>query len=243
MSLLSNAKTNPKTAKQLEEFGYEAVIHHMCPDDLADGTRTVCPNSTPGCRRGCLNTSGRSQITGDLTTDNLEMYMIHRSRIGKTLDFFDDRQGYAWKLTKELINLEARALKKKLLPVARLNGTSDVPWETYISMEAFSNTKFYDYTKGEQRFRRFLDGDLPANYDLTYSYHEQTAPQVVTHFTNRGGNVAVVFRKEIPDEFQGIEVVSGMEHDFRFMDKKGCVVGLIARGRAKADTTGFVVDV
>ncbi len=243
MTLLSNASTNPKTAKLLVEFGYEAVIHHMTPDTLADGTHTVCAWSTPGCRATCLNTAGRSQVKGDLTTKNLETYMIHRSRITKTLEFFADRQAYADRLTAELVLLEARAIKKGLMPVARLNGTSDVPWEGYIPMEAFSNTRFYDYTKGESRFRKFLAGDMPSNYDLTYSYHEFTALGLVSRFTGMGGNVAVVFRKEIPLAFQGVDVISGMEHDFRFMDKKGCVVGLIARGRAKHDTTGFVVDV
>jgi hypothetical protein len=241
--LLSNASTNPKTAKLLEEFGYEAVIHHMTPDTLADGVHTVCAWSTPGCRATCLNTAGRSQISGDLTTKNLEMYMIHRSRITKTLDFFADRQGYADKLAVELVALEARAIKKQLTPVARLNGTSDVPWENYIPMEALSNTKFYDYTKSEQRVRNFIAGKLPYNYDLTYSYHEYTAPGLVRRLTNQGANVAVVFRSEMPGAFQGVDVISGMEHDFRFMDKKGCVVGLIARGRARHDTSGFVVDV
>ena len=196
--LLSNASSNPKTAKLLDKFGYEGVIHHMSPDTLADGQRTVCPWSTPGCRANCLNTAGRGQVTGDLTASNLEMYMIHRSRIGKTLDFFDDRQGYAARLCAELVNLEKRAVKHGKLPVARLNGTSDIQWETYLTMEAFSNTQFYDYTKGEGRFRKFLAGKLPANYDLTYSYHELTAPGVVRRFTSGGGNVAVVVRKEKP---------------------------------------------
>jgi hypothetical protein len=169
------------------------------------------------------------------------MYMIHRSRIGKTLDFLDDRYGYANRLSKELVNLELRAIKKGKLPVARLNGTSDIPWETYISMEAFSNTQFYDYTKSELRMRRFLAGELPANYHLTYSHDEFTTPRLVKSLTDKGGNVAVVFRKEIPEMFRGVDVISGMEHDFRFLDKKGCVVGLIARGRAKHDQTGFVI--
>lgn len=241
MTLLSNASSNPKTAKLLDEFGFEAVVHHMCPDTLADGEHTVCPWSTPGCRASCLNTAGRSQVTGDLTVKNLETYMIHRSRIGKTLDFFADRQAYADRLVEELAQLEKRAIKKQLMPVARLNTTSDVAWENWISMETFSNTQFYDYTKGELRMHRFLAGMLPSNYHLTYSHDEFTTPRLVKIITGKGGNVAVVFRKEIPPAFRGIEVISGMEHDFRFMDKKGFIVGLIARGRAKHDTTGFVI--
>ncbi|MBW2675785.1 MAG: hypothetical protein JRD89_20655 [Deltaproteobacteria bacterium] len=242
MTLLSNASTNPKTRKMLEEFGYEAVIHHMCPDKLADGKHTVCAWSTPGCRATCLNTSGRSQIKGDLTNDNLQMYMIHRSRMGKTLTFFDDKERYAGDLTKELANLETRALKKGYTPVARLNGTSDVPWEKYIPMEAFSNTQFYDYTKSYERMRMFLAGKLPDNYHLTYSYDEYTTPGDVNFILTLGGTVAVVFREEIPETFLGHGVKSGMYHDFRFRDSKGYIIGLLARGRAKTDSTGFVVD-
>ena len=241
--LLSNASTNPKTAKQLKVFGYEAVIHHMTPDKLADGKRTVCAWSTPGCRTTCLNTSGRSQITGDLTTENLSMYMIHRSRISKTLSFLDNRKGYAFDLENELVNLEARALKKGLKPVARLNGTSDIPWEKYLHMEAFSNTQFYDYTKGYMRMQSWMRDVLPANYHLTYSYNEYTKPAELHFIIAKGGNVAVVFRDTIPAEWKGYKVISGMEHDFRFRDPRGYIVGLLARGRAKKDDTGFVVDV
>ncbi len=240
--LLSNASSNPKTRKLLDEFGYEAVIHHMTPDKLADGKRTVCAWSTAGCRAMCLNTSGRSQVKGDLTARNLSMYMIHRSRMAKTLSFLDDRQLYADRLTQELVLLNSRALSKCYTPVARLNGTSDIPWEKYIPMDALPNIEFYDYTKGYSRIWKFLNGALPDNYHLTYSYSEETTTAQVWFIINAGGNVAVVFRKDIPDTFMGHKVISGVEHDFRFRDPKGCIVGLIARGRAKKDTSGFVVD-
>ncbi len=240
--LLSNAKTNPKTAKQLEAFGYEAVIHHMTPDKLADGKHTVCPDSTPGCRASCLNTSGRSQVKGDLNADNLGMYMIHRSRIGKTLSFLDDRYAYGARLADELVLLEKRAIAKQYKPVARLNGTSDIRWEKFIDLEVFSNTQFYDYTKSFDRMQSFMRGGLPYNYDLTFSFSEETTDAQLHFIVAKGHNVAVVFRKEIPETWRGYNVITGMEHDFRFMDKKGNIVGLIARGRAKKDTTGFVVD-
>ena len=240
--LLSNASTNPKTAKLLKQFGYEAVIHHMTPDKLANGKTTVCPWSTPGCRDSCLNTSGRSQITGGLTTNNLKMYMIHRARIGKTLSFLNDRKAYAYQLTHELNLLQERALAKYKRPVARLNGTSDVPWEKYIDMEALPNIQFYDYTKDMGRMSRWLAFKLPDNYHLTFSYSEVTPTSAVGSILGEGGNVAVVFRKEIPFRWRGYEVISGINHDFRFNDPKGYIVGLIAKGRAKKDKTGFVID-
>jgi hypothetical protein len=57
-----------------------------------------------------------------------------------------------------------------------------------------------------------------------------------------GGNVAVVFRDHLPDEWLGIEVLDGDENDLRFKDKKGCIVGLVEKGLAKKDETGFVVE-
>ena len=242
MSLLSNSQTNPKTSKQLDALKIEGVIHHMTPAKLADGKRTVCPWSTPGCESTCLNTAGRSQVKGELKTDTLQMYMIHRSRMGKTRSFLNDRKGYAAALGKELKNLEKRANKKGYKATARLNGTSDVMWENYIDMEEYPSISFYDYTKGLTRMRSFLRGKLAANYDLTFSYSEETTPAQVHEIIRKGGNVAVVFRKEIPKRFMGHKVISGMEHDFRYLDKKGYIVGLVARGRAKHDTSGFVVD-
>ena len=57
-----------------------------------------------------------------------------------------------------------------------------------------------------------------------------------------GGNVAVVFRNQLPKTWKGFEVVNGDENDLRFLDKKGVVVGLIEKGLAKKDKTGFVQE-
>ena len=56
-----------------------------------------------------------------------------------------------------------------------------------------------------------------------------------------GQNVAVVF-DDIPATWLGLEVINGDEHDLRFLDGVGVIVGLKAKGpKAKKDTTGFVV--
>ncbi len=230
MRLLSNSQSNAKTKKMLDEFGYEGVIHYLAPDRVAGKCHTVCPWASPGCRASCLYTAGRGA-----------MRMVQGARIRKTKEFLKDRQGYADKLTEELVLLEKRALKKGYTPVARLNGTSDILWENYISMDAMPNAQFYDYTKSYDRMQRFLDGKLPDNYHLTFSYSEDTSALQAWSILDKGGNVAVVFRKEMPRFYFGYPVISGMEHDFRFRDKAGCIIGLLARGRAKVDDTGFVV--
>jgi hypothetical protein len=54
-----------------------------------------------------------------------------------------------------------------------------------------------------------------------------------------GMNVAMVFDK-LPDSYMGLQVINADETDLRFLDPKGCIAGLKAKGRAKKDTTGFV---
>jgi hypothetical protein len=87
----------------------------------------------------------------------------------------------------------------------------------------------------------FLDGKLPSNYSLTFSRSETNETQCL-EVLKRGGNVAVVFRsKTLPTHWNGFKVINGDENDLRFLDPKGVVVGLTAKGKAKSDTSGFVV--
>jgi hypothetical protein len=55
-----------------------------------------------------------------------------------------------------------------------------------------------------------------------------------------GMNVAAVFDK-LPDTYMGLPVVDADEDDLRFLDPKGAVLGLKAKGRAKKDYSGFVI--
>jgi hypothetical protein len=52
-----------------------------------------------------------------------------------------------------------------------------------------------------------------------------------------------VFRDKLPETWNGYKVIDGTKHDLRFLDEKGVVVGLLAKGDAKHDMSGFVVDV
>jgi hypothetical protein len=47
----------------------------------------------------------------------------------------------------------------------------------------------------------------------------------------------------IPSTFYGRPVINGDETDLRFLDERGVVVALTAKGLAKYDTSGFIVDV
>jgi hypothetical protein len=45
----------------------------------------------------------------------------------------------------------------------------------------------------------------------------------------------------IPDSYNGRPVIDADETDLRFLDPKGVVAGLKAKGRAKKDYSGFVI--
>ena len=85
------------------------------------------------------------------------------------------------------------------------------------------------------------DNEFPENYHLTFSRseHNDSLCQMVLEL---GGNVAVVFRNQLPKTWKGFEVINGDETDLRFLDKKGVIVGLIEKGLAKKDETGFVQE-
>ena len=83
--------------------------------------------------------------------------------------------------------------------------------------------------------------DFPRNYHLTFSRSEHN-DSLCDMVLQMGGNVAVVFRNQLPKTWKGFEVVNGDENDLRFLDKKGVVVGLIEKGLAKKDKTGFVQE-
>lgn len=121
-----------------------------------------------------------------------------------------------------------------MIPVFRLNGTSDLSWEKYGIIEKFPTVQFYDYTKVLGRKVKHL-----SNYHLTFSKADGNDLDAAVAMDN-GMNVAVVF-KELPEVYRNRTVINGDDTDLRFLDPKGVVVGLKAKGKAKSDKTGFVV--
>jgi hypothetical protein len=125
-----------------------------------------------------------------------------------------------------------------LIPVFRLNGTSDIAWEKYGVIQEFPNVQFYDYTKILGRKVNGL-----ANYQLTFSAADGNDLDV-RRAIKEGYNVATVFgikkSQPMPETYEGMPVFNGDDSDLRFLDPKGVVVGLYAKGKAKKDTSGFV---
>jgi len=232
---LLSVGNDAKTVKG-EALGFLTGILYLLPSDQS-GYQVCSMAKKARCETPCLNSAGRGAFNS-----------VQLSRLNKTLWFFEDRDSFMAQLVKNICSLVKKANKLGLSPRVRLNGTSDIRWETvrftvdgteYSNIfQMFPDVIFYDYTKDANR------SELPSNYDLTFSYSgvDEFQPYVEKALA-KGMRMAVVFRKEdqIPATFRGIPVVSGDKSDVRDLDDQGVIVGLYAKGKAVYDTTGFVV--
>lgn len=230
---LLSISADSKTIKG-ESIGYLTGILYLAPATVTK-YNTCSMAKLAQCDKACLYSAGRGAFNN-----------VQQSRIDKTLYFFEARDEFMLQLAKNISALVKKSHSKGLKPLVRLNGTSDIRWETIQVansglniFEFFPDVQFYDYTKDVNR------KDLPKNYDLTFSYSgvESFKPYVFKA-QSKGMRIAVVFRKEssIPTFFKGIKVVSGDNSDVRHLDDQGVIVGLYAKGAAKRDNTGFVVN-
>ena len=239
MKLLSTG--NPKVLKGMSQ-GYNTYILHLAPANLS-GYET-CAKRTLGCTDACLNLAGR----GGMFKRGENTNVIQQARIRKTKSFFENRVEFMATLVKDIELAIKQSKKMDLVPVFRLNGTSDLAWEKYEVVRngqlfrniftAFPEVQFYDYTKILGRKIKEY-----SNYQLTFSAADGNDSDVLKAM-NEGLNVAVVFgiKKTLPMpvDYLSRPVFNGDESDLRFLDPKGVIVGLYAKGKAKKDTTGFV---
>lgn len=254
---------NPKIAKGIKR-GFMTFILHLAPAKLSG--YEVCPMRSKGCTMACLNTAGRGGMLtghkGALTHDDIAgglMNTAQKARIRRTKRFFEDREAFMGDLARDIAKAIRWSAKHDLEPVFRLNGTSDIRWEsvrfgaTHTNIfELFPHTQFYDYTKIANR------KGVPSNYDLTFSLADGNHGQALAAL-KAGMRVAAVFRSVERVRhymFFGLQltadagksysapfnVVDGDDSDLRFLEPKACVVGLYAKGQAKRDTSGFVID-
>ena len=233
LSISSDAKTTKG-----EKLGFLTGILYLAPYKTIPLYNTCSMAETAGCFIACLYTAGRGAYSS-----------VQNARVNKTNWFYQDKQGFMLQLIENIYSLIRKANKLQLIPLIRLNGTSDIKWENidfiykgkyYANiMDLFPYTQFYDYTKIINR------DNLPCNYDLTFSYSGK--PEFIKYVNKaitKGIRVAVVFRdkKNIPDNFMGLTVVNGDNSDIRHLDNQGVIVALYAKGKAKRDNTGFVVN-
>ena len=225
---LLSFNTDAKTSKG-NAFGWHTAILYLAPARLA-GRGEVCGHRSPHCTACCLNTAGRGKFSN-----------VQQARIRKTQLFFDKFATFKALLFADILKFRHYCQMQGMKYCVRLNGTSDITWERLGVFDVFDDVAFYDYTKSPIRALQFANGAMPSNYHLTFSRSETNEAQAID-ILRAGCNVAVVFGKGLPATWQGFEVVNGDESDLRFLDKRGVVVGLKAKGAAKKDKSGFVVQ-
>ena len=142
---------------------------------------------------------------------------------------------------KEIDKFIIKTKKENFKPCIRLNGTSDIDWHNHQIYDLFSNCIFYDYTKKIKTALKYVNGQLPSNYYITYSLNEDNRKEAFK-ILKMGGNISAVFRNDLPKKYEGYKVINGDETDLRFLDPKNCIVGLKAKGKAKTDYSGFVLN-
>lgn len=238
LSIEADAKTEKGTGS-----GYLTGILYLAPGQLA-GVGNLCPHASAGCLAACLFTAGRAGI----------FEAVNAARVMRTRFLHDNRQAFIAMLRGEIAALIRKAKRRGLKPVVRLNGTSDLPWEKLAPelFAEFPRLRFYDYCKGIRRALAFAAGKLPRNYHLTFSYSETNAAAAGLAIA-AGVNVAAVADGvkvgqlfSLPGLAEPRPTFSADRHDLRFLDRKatdgkGRIGILKAKGKARADVSGFVI--
>jgi len=235
MKLLSYS--NVKTIKG-EKLGVKTAILYLAPGSISGVN--LCGFASKGCLKSCIYLQGMGKFSN-----------VQEARIAKTKLFLSDRKAFVELLKKDILAHIKRAEKEGMIPAVRLNGTSDIAWENEKGedgknlMESFPFVQFYDYAKSPFRALKFAKGgELPINYHLTFSRSESNQSWVDK--MPMGISIAMVFStkkgESLPLEYQGRKVIDGDESDARFLDEKGTIVGLRAKGTGKNDSSGFVIQ-
>lgn len=241
MSLLSSSVKIEKSNAFSDV--YVTKILYLAPSTLS-GYQT-CPQASAGCAAACLNTAGMGVYSN-----------VQEARKKKTRQFFENRPEFLQKLQWEITCFVKLCKKMGKIPVIRLNGTSDLSWESLSTLiQDNPEVIFYDYTKVFSRMKKFLNGEMPKNYHLTFSMSEINFDKCL-EVLKMGGNVAMVFDakgvkkrdRKFPSQLFGYKIVDGDKHDLRFLDDShqkniGKIIGLWAKGKARKDTSGFAVQV
>lgn len=227
---MSKGISNAKIRKSENQGEYATALLNLAP--YKESGVNFCAWASPGCIETCLFTAGRGV-----------MAPVRKGRLRRSYEFIENRPKFIGDLKADLLSHVKISGKKNRLPASRLNAMSDLPWEAMGIPQAFPSVQFYDYTASPKRARMFGENHpaWPKNYYLTFSRKENNETEAL-ELLKIGVNVSVVFRKELPKTWKGYRVIDGDQTDLRFTDPRGVVVGLIAKGKAKKDASGFVVD-
>lgn len=217
------------TVNASAKFGHSREFSHqytyaiyLAPASISG--YNVCSHSTPECRMGCLNTSGRAGIEEFAGLDK-----IKNARIKKTKLFYEEHEFFMAWVFAEIRAKQAKAKRDGFFFSVRLNATSDIDWQNVkingqTIFEIFPEISFYDYTKNANKFINKAD-----NYHLTLSYTGRNW-HLCEVLLKKGNNIAMVFNvkheNQLPAQFVDYQVINGDLTDYRVDDAKGIIVGL-----------------
>jgi hypothetical protein len=228
-NLLSKGSTNAKTKKN----SLDTFILYLAPHKQNDKGVNICTKASKGCILSCLYSAGRGKFNN-----------VQQSRINKTNYYIYNKEAFIKQLAKEILTKVKTARKKNKKIAFRLNGTSDLDFiyllKKYASLdiESLSDTaKFYDYTKILGKVKKYLNH---KNYTVTFSRSEDNQKETIEAL-KLGGNVAAVFKSKLPKLYKGFKVIDGDKSDLEMLNYKNVILGLLAKGEAKKDTSGFVI--
>jgi len=243
--------SNPKLLKSRGVKVFSGVVH-MLPAREYDRLRVAhnlpalgvnaCPFAGM-CKATCLNTAGRGGIpmatyakAASPLRNNVEDGRFRRSHA-----FYTDRVKFLSTLFRDMRTLVRNATEQDMVPALRLNGTSDIDWSRdypeVIGYAVGLGITLYDYTK------RPVSPGGPVHHTYSVDVSPARVRRAIAYM-QAGGNAAVVFAtpkgQALPATWQGFPVIDGDLTDARFLDPRGVVVGLHAKGKAKRDRSGFV---
>lgn len=212
------------SAKHKKNYERGEMVYGLYLAPAESSGYNVCPKSNAECRFLCLNESGQNRM--QTKTDN-----INKARITKTKLFFEHRQFFMEWLIADIKSSKAKADKYGYKFSVRLNNTSDINPEqfqlkidnvTKNILQVFPDIQFYDYTKVDNRIKLL---EKYKNYDLTFSYDGYNW-NICKQMISNNVRVAVVFKKELPMSWNGIDVINGDLYDVRYHDERNVIVGL-----------------
>jgi hypothetical protein len=233
-SLMTLPDANAKLAKSSEWFN--AGLSFV-PGDMSG--HEVCPG-----RGNCFAIDGETVCL--VSKGRGELNSVEKSRTARTKFRFEHPDLFDDVLRAELHKVDRMATRKGLPVAFRPNMFSDLSWHRshpWLFTE-FAHWAFYGYTKVRGVYREFLNGKLPGNYHLTYSYSERVTDDYCRGILSEGGTLAVVFDTDkaanLPKRFLGYDVINAVDNDLRFQDRPGVVAGLIAKTpKRKAEAIRF----
>ena len=229
-----------------EKVGYLTGVQYMTANLKIGKDHTCAGEKKAKCGEWCLVMSGHMAGKGAIEARADRLALLTRNP-----------SLYFELLSRELRALEKRAARKGFKPAGRLNGTTDLDWtritfEGRTIFEHFPGITWYDYTK----VPTIAENYSRAGVSITFSFYKKVPIDTLIGLLDRGVNIAIAYRDRLPiAQVLGgrmVDVINGDEHDLRFLDRRGVIVGLKYKNqtmhdRARevnqtTDQSGFIVS-